>query len=157
MKGARGRGQEGGWKGTWGQVVKGPVGGHTPSLWLPKQFLCARCPWQLCQAPWAPVQVHLPSLQRHSTLPQAWLSQAAVGVCQRLCPPSLDDSQELQEPAQRCQEGGPGRLACALWAWTDWEGYLCAPALHCLPALSNCARIWVRSVCCCLSQSSYYG
>lgn len=25
-------------------VMKGPVGGHTPSLWLTKELLCARCP-----------------------------------------------------------------------------------------------------------------
>lgn len=157
MKGARGRGQEGGWKGTWGQVVKGQwVATPLPSGSRSSSFVPG-APGNYARLPGLQSKLIFPLCSDTAPLPQAWLSQAAVGVCQRLCPPSLDDSQELQEPAQRCQEGGPGKLACALWAWTDWEGYLCAPALHRLPALSNCARIWVRSVCCCLSQSSYYG
>lgn len=78
-------------------------------------------------------------------LPQAWLSQATVGIYQCLYPPSLDDSRELQEPAQKCQEGVPGEPACALWVRTDWKACLRASAPR-LPARSICTGIRDRVV-----------
>ena len=153
MKGTGRRGRWGGGaggKGTRGQVVKGPVGSHTPALWLTKQFLCARCPWKLCQTPWAVAQTHLPLCSHAAPLPQAWLSQAAVGVggCRRLCPPSwgLHGSQpsgarKVYQVSQHAHRG-------------ERPPY---PSPH-LSAPSISTRLWAWvCVCCLLSQSSYYG
>lgn len=106
----------GGGKGTWGQAVKGPVGSHTPALWLTKQLLCARRPWKLCQVPWALAQTHLPLCSHAAPLPQAWLSWAAVSVCQHLCPPSQGGSwshesqpggaREMCQVSQHAHRGG---------------------------------------------------
>ena len=85
----------GGWKGAWGQAVKGPVGGHTPSLWLTKQFLCAKRPWQLRTLLGLQPKPIFPLCSYAAPLPQAWLSQAALGGCQPLSPPSTGGSLEL--------------------------------------------------------------
>lgn len=131
-----------------GASGEGATGQPHPFLWLTQQFLCARCPGKLRQAPWAAAQAHLPLCSHAAPLPQAWLSQAAVGGCQRLCPPSQGGSLELREPAQRCQGGVPGEPACR-------PGRGTRPCLS-APSISTQLRAWV-CVCCLSSQSSYYG
>lgn len=119
---------------------EGASGWPHPFPLAPEQLLCARYPWQLCQAPRAPS----PS----SPSAQGLAFTGCCGGCQCLYPPTLGNFLELREPAQKCQGGVPGEPACVLWACSS-------PSL---PARSICTGIWGWvCVCCCLSQSSYYG
>lgn len=121
----------GAWPGGWLEGHVGP-GGKGANGW-PHPFPLARSssfvpgtPGNYAKLPGLQSKLIFPLCSDTASLPQAWLSQAAVGIRQCLYPPSLDASRELQEPAQRCQEGVPGEPACALWARTDWEG-ACVP------------------------------
>ena len=126
----------------------GLVGGHTPSLWLPSSCFVPGTSGNSARLLELQPQPIFPLCSNKAPLPQAWLSQAAVGGCRCPHPPSQGDSLELREPAQRCQGRVPGEPACVLWACPS----------PCLPAHSICTIIWTRvCVCCRWSLRSYYG
>lgn len=128
MEGAWRRGREGGWKGTWGLAQQGQwVATPLPSG-SPTSSLVPGAPGSSARLPGLQPKPIFPFCSDTAPLPQAWLSQAAVGGCQRLYPPSLGGSLLLWEPARRCRGGVPGEPACALWCGRPRRSARQAPA-----------------------------